>query len=170
MPLTRFANTAIDAVADAREAVVNDIVAYAASDLVCYRAEGPQELVVLQARHWNPILKWAADSLGARFNIIEGVMPRTQPEATLAAVRAAIEPYDAFRLAGLHVVTTLTGSALIALALDNGAVSADEGWNAAHVDEDYQISLWGEDAEAAARRRARRAEFDAAYRWLKLLA
>lgn len=169
MPLTRFANTAIDAVSETENAVAADIVAYAGSDLVCYRAEAPEELVALQSREWNPIVAWADATLGATFRVVPGVMHVEQPPATLAVVAKALTPHDAFRLTGLHVLTTLTGSALLALALSRGALTADAAWSAAHVDEDYQISLWGEDAEAVARRRGRRAEFDAASRWLALL-
>ena len=100
--------------------------------------------------------------------VVSGVMPVEQPDETLAAVAAALTPHEAFRLAGLHVLTTLMGSAFLALALARGDIDADTAWAAAHVDEDYQIGLWGEDAEASARRRARRAEFDAACRFLKL--
>jgi chaperone required for assembly of F1-ATPase len=169
MPLTRFANTAIDAVCETEDAVAADIVAYAGSDLVCYRAEIPAELVALQARDWNPIVAWADATLGAKFRVVPGVMHVPQSAEALAAVAKALTPHEAFRLTGLHVLTTLMASALLALALEDGAVTADAAWKAAHVDEDYQIGLWGEDAEAVARRRGRRAEFDAAYRWLTLL-
>lgn len=169
MPLTRFANTAIDAVAGALDAVAADIAAYAASDLLLYRAEGPDKLTQLQARHWDSVLAWAARELDAPFTTAVGVMPIAQPTAAISAIAAALEPHEAFRLTALHVLTTLTGSAILALAHAQGALDADATWAAAHVDEDYQISLWGEDAEAAARRSARRAEFDAASRMLTLL-
>jgi chaperone required for assembly of F1-ATPase len=170
MPLTRFANTAIDAVSETMDAVANDILAYAGSDLVCYRAETPDELVVRQSQAWNPVIAWADNALQATFRAVPGVMHVPQPSEALAAVAEALKPHDAFRLTGLHVLTTLMGSALLTLSLARGAISPDIAWADAHVDEDYQISLWGEDAEAAARRRGRRAEFDAAYRWLTLLA
>jgi chaperone required for assembly of F1-ATPase len=170
MPLTRFANTAIDAVSDTLDAVAADIVAYAGSDLLCYRAEAPAELRRRQSQHWDPVIAWAEAALGARLKVVPGVVHVRQPDAALAAIAAALVPHEAFRLTGLHVLTTLTGSALLALALVRGHLSADAAWAAAHVDEDYQISLWGEDAEAAARRRGRRAEFDAANRFLALLA
>lgn len=169
MPLTRFANTALDAVAGALDAVAADIAAYAASDLLLYRADGPDKLTQLQARHWDNVLAWAARELDAPFTTAVGVMPIAQPPAAILAIAAALEPHDAFRLTALHVLTTLSGSALLALAHARGALDADAAWAAAHVDEDYQISLWGEDAEAAARRNARRAEFDAASRMLTLL-
>lgn len=169
MPLTRFANTAIDAVADALGAVAADIAAYAASDLLCYRADGPEKLIQLQARHWDSVLAWAARELDAPFITVTGVMPIAQPAAAISAVAAALEPHEAFRLTALHVLTTLSGSAILALAHARGALDADAAWAAAHVDEDYQISLWGEDEEAAARRMARRAEFDAASRMLTML-
>jgi chaperone required for assembly of F1-ATPase len=169
MPLTRFANTAIDAVGETLNAVAADIVAYAGSDLVCYRAEAPEELVVRQSRDWNPIVAWADTMLHAKFKVVPGVVHVRQSPEALDAVAKALIPHDAFRLTGLHVLTTLTGSALLALAVAGGSLSADAAWGAAYVDEDYQISVWGEDTEAAARRHGRRAEFDAACRWLKLL-
>lgn len=169
MPLTRFANTAIDAVADALEPVAADITAYAGSDLVCYRAETPQQLVESQSEHWDPIVAWANETLPAHFQIVPGIVHVAQPETSLAAFSKAL-PHDAFRLTALHVLTTLTGSALITLALFRQWFSPDAAWKAAHVDEDYQIALWGEDAEAAARRRGRRVEFNAAVEMLKLLA
>ncbi len=169
MPLTRFANTTIDAVVDSIDAVADDITAYAGSDLVCYRAEAPQQLVESQSEHWDPIVAWANETLDAQFRVVPGVMHVAQPEASLEAFSKAL-PRDAFNLSGLHVLTTLTGSALIALALFRQWMSPEAAWKAAHVDEDYQIALWGEDAEAIARRRGRRAEFDAANRFLTLLA
>ena len=169
MPLTRFANTAIDAVADSLDAVAGDIIAFAGSDHLCYRAGAPQELQQVQAGHWDPVLTWAREALGARFTVVNGVMPVEQPPAALSMMASALLPHDAFRLTGLHVLTTLTGSALLALAHARGFLTAGETWAAAHVDEDYQISLWGVDDEAERRRRLRRAEFDAASAFLKLL-
>ncbi|MET0409380.1 MAG: ATP12 family protein [Hyphomicrobium sp.] len=169
MPLTRSANTAIDAVADTLQDVADDITAYAASDLLCYRAEAPVELVELQAEHWDPIVAWVNETLGTPFQVGFGIVHVAQPTDAVTAFAAALRPYNAFHLTGLHVITTLTGSGLIALALDRNWLSDDAAWKAAHVDEDYQISVWGEDAEAVARRRNRRAEFDAAVRFLALL-
>ena len=153
MPLTRFANTAIDAVDDAREAVAADIAAYAGSDLLCYRAEAPEALTKLQAKHWDPIVASAEATLGAPLKVVSGVMPVEQPDETLAAFAAALTPHDAFRLTGLHVLTTLRVRHFWLLRSRAGELSPDAAWAAAHVDEDYQIGLWGEDAEAAARRR-----------------
>jgi chaperone required for assembly of F1-ATPase len=168
MPLTRFANTAIDAVAETLDAVADDIAAYAGSDLLCYRAEGPQKLVEMQAEHWDPIVACANETLGTEFQGVFGVVHVAQPRAAITAYARALRPHDAMRLSGMHVITTLTGSALIALAIDRDWLSADTAWKAAHVDEDYQMALWGEDREALARRRGRRAEFDAAVTFLRL--
>jgi chaperone required for assembly of F1-ATPase len=169
MPLTKLANTAIDGIAGREAEVRADIVKYAASDLLCYRAEGPDGLVQRQAAAWDPVLDWAREALGARFILAEGVMPVTQPAQTLGMVAAALESLDAFRLAGLHVMTTLMGSALLALAHAHGRLTAEEAWNAAQVDEDWQIEQWGEVAEAAARRRRRWEEMRAASRLLQLI-
>lgn len=169
MPLTRFANTAIDAVADTQSAVAADIVSYAGRDLLCYRAEAPAELRDAQAAAWDPVLDWVLKTLDARFTVVTGIMPVDQADSALAAIAAALKPHDPFRLTALHVMTTLTGSALLATAHAHGFISADDAWTAAHVDEDYQIALWGEDDEASARRRARTTEFLAASRFLALL-
>jgi chaperone required for assembly of F1-ATPase len=161
MPLTRLANSIIDAVADAPDPVADEIGQYLASDLVCYRAGEPPGLVVRQAQHWDPVLEWAREALGAQFALAQGVIPVSQPEAALAATRAAI-PRDPWRLGALHVVTTLTGSGLLALALAQGRLSVEEVWQAAHVDEDWNMEQWGRDELALDRRAFRYAEMQAA--------
>jgi chaperone required for assembly of F1-ATPase len=171
MPLTRLANAIIDGVTDSPVAVAADIEKYLASDLLFYRVHAPAELCARQAQHWDPILAWARDTLGAHFQLGEGVVHVTQPEAALRAAAAAIPadpipadpiPADSWRLGALHAVTTLTGSALIALALSRGVLSAEAAWQAAHVDEDWNIEKWGSDELALARRASRFAEFAAA--------
>jgi chaperone required for assembly of F1-ATPase len=163
MPLTRLANTAIDGVAPRREAVIDDLSAYAGTDLLAYRAGDPERLVRAQAEAWDPILDWAHRDLGARFILGEGVMHVTQPDTTVAALRRAIEETEGpFRLAALHTLTTLSGSLVLALAVLRGQVGPTDAWTAAHVDEAYQASVWGRDAEAEARHAVRQAEFEAA--------
>jgi chaperone required for assembly of F1-ATPase len=161
MPLTRLANTIIDGVAPDREPVAADIAKYLGSDLVFYRASTPEGLVSSQAGHWDPILTWARETLGARFVLSEGVMFVAQPEGALAAARAAI-PSDPWRLGATHVITTLTGSALIALAVAVGQLSVEQAWAAAHVDEDWNMDFWGRDELAMQRRAARFVEMQAA--------
>ncbi len=158
MPLTRLANAIIDGVTDSPAAVAADVEKYLASDLLFYRARAPAELRARQMLHWDPMLTWARDTLGAQFKLAEGVVHVTQPEAALRAAAAAI-PADPWRLGALHAVTTLTGSALIALALSRGALSADAAWQAAHVDEDWNMEQWGGDELALERRASRFAEF-----------
>lgn len=160
MPLTRLANSIIDGVAPAPAPAAEEVAKYLGSDLVCYRADTPEGLVQAQVRHWDPILEWAR-TLGARFVLAEGVMFVAQPEHAIAAVRAAI-PSDPWRLGAVNVITTLTGSALIALAVLHGRLSVDDAWAAAHVDEDWNMSLWGRDEVALDRRAKRFAEMQAA--------
>lgn len=170
MPLTRLLNVAIDRVAGEAEAVAADIANYAGTDLVCYRAAEPDELVQAQADVWNPVLAWTHETLGARLVLSQGVTHVRQPDSALAAVRAEIDSLPKpFGLAALATVTVLTGSILLAVMLACGAIPADAAWKAAHVDEDWNIARWGEDAEAQARRAARRAEFDAAAKVLAAL-
>jgi chaperone required for assembly of F1-ATPase len=155
MPLTRLVNVAIDGVTGETAAVRADIVGYAGSDLICYRAEGPEGLVAAQARAWDPVVTWAREVLGAHLRRTEGVMFVRQSDAALAAVRAAIAHLDPLALTAVHVATTLTGSAMLALALLHGRLRVDEAWAAAHVDEDWNIAQWGADAEAMQRRAKR---------------
>jgi chaperone required for assembly of F1-ATPase len=163
MPLTRLLNSAIDGVAHTMAETRADILGYAGSDLLCYRAEEPETLAARQAQAFDPVLRWAAESLGARFNVTAGVMHVAQPPEALAAIGAPLDAYDdPVALAALSVMTTLTGSALLALAVAHGFLLADAAWRAAHVDEDFQAERWGADAEAVARRKARWREFEAA--------
>jgi len=161
MPLTRLVNSIIDGVATGPAPVAEEVAKYLGSDLLCYRADTPAGLVTRQAQHWDPILDWAREALGARFVLAEGVMFAAQPDLAIAAASAAI-PSDPWRLGAVNVITTLTGSALIALALAQGRLSVDEAWAAAHVDEDWNMAQWGRDEAALARRATRFAEMQAA--------
>lgn len=167
MPLTRLANAVIDAVADKPAPVAEEIAKYLGSDLLFYRADAPAGLVEGQAHAWDPVLAWARDQFGARFVLAQGVIYVPQPHDAVTAVRAAV-PAEPWRLGALSSITTLTGSALLALALAQGALDAKAVWAAAHVDEDWQMSQWGRDELALARRKDREAEFQAAVTVLKL--
>src|ERR1700758_203063 len=136
MPLTRLANTIIDGVVDAPGPVAAEVERYLACDLVFYRAPGPAGLVLRQAKAWDPVLAWAREAMGARFVLAEGIAFVAQPAQALAAAGSAI-PRHPWRLGAVHTITTLTGSALIALAVAAGAISRDDAWTAAHVDDDW---------------------------------
>ena len=163
MPLTRLLYAAIDEVEPNAERVAAEIVKYAGSDLTCYRDAENARLGARQAAHWDAPLAWVREALGARFNLAAGVKFIAQPQETLAAIaRMVSETPKPFALAALHSATTLTGSAILALALARGRLSADEAWAAAHVDEDFQNEHWGVDEEARVRREARWREMEAA--------
>ena len=167
MPLTRLANSALDGVARTMAETAAEVQKFAESDLVCYRAADPATLVVAQAEAWDPVLDDARDALGARFVTTQSIVFVAQPEAALAAVREAVAavaagPAAALRLAALSVMTSLTGSVLIALAVARGAMDVDAAWAAANVDEDYQMRHWGADADALARRERRHRDMVAA--------
>ena len=161
MPLTRLVNTAIDGVSGAQTPVKQDIAAIAANDLVIYRADWPDGLVARQRAAWDPVVEDAECRFGVRLVLTEGVMPVAQEAALAPAVTAAL-PDAPLPLAALHQVTTLTGSAFLAIAVHAGALPFDAAWSAAHVDEDWNIARWGEDGEAAARRAARYRDAEAA--------
>ena len=168
MPLTRFANSVVEAVVDRAELVRDDVAKYLHSDLLFYRAGHPEALVAREAAHWDPVLFWAADELGAHFILAEGIVHVRQPEQAVEAARAAL-PSDSWSIAALHVVTTLTGSALLALALFHRVRDPDSVWAAAHVDEDWNADTWGVDEEVAARRAARLIDFRAVVAILQAL-
>lgn len=168
LPLTRLANTAIDGVAGREADVASDIVAYAATDLVCYRADYPAELEARQAALWDPILSFIRSHYHATFAISHGVRHVAQPGASLQAIEGVVSRLDPFALAALHVMTSLTGSALITLAHVGGFLDAESAWRAAHVDEDWQMATWGEDFEASVRRHKRFSDFECASRFFIL--
>jgi chaperone required for assembly of F1-ATPase len=171
MPLTRLANSIIDGVVPAPEPVAAEIEKYLGTDMLFYRAPEPAGLIALQRQHWDPVIAWAHETFGARFVLAEGVVHVEQLAESLAKTRAVISANvgnttgsvaSAWRLGALHVATALTGSALLALALDAGRLSSDAAWTAAHVDEDWNMGFWGRDELELERRAFRRKEFDAA--------
>ncbi|MFD0987106.1 ATP12 family chaperone protein [Methyloligella solikamskensis] len=169
MPMTRLVNTAIDGVRGNEQTVADDIETFAGTDLLCYRADGPDGLVALQGEAWDPPLRWAEKHFGGPFHLAEGVIHVEQPEETMAGVRASLSGLGPFELTALHIMTSLMGSALLALAVAEGEMVPDEAWDAAHVDEDWQILQWGEDKEASERRARRKEDFDTAARMLALV-
>lgn len=162
MPLTRLLNSAIDGVADRAPEVRAAILEYASSDLLCYFAASPQELIERQSRRWGAIHAWIKQAFGVELSLAFGVMPVVQDERMLAQLDAAFGSPTPLELAALHVITATTGAALLSLAVLHGHVSPAEAWDLAHIDEDFQIEKWGSDAEAQARRAHRWSEIEAA--------
>lgn len=169
MALTRLSNSVIDGVMLHRDNVIDDITHFAASDLVCYRAQNPADLKQSQSQHWDPLVAWAENALQAEFKVVSGVMPVAQSRETLSAVRDLLADLGSYALASAHEMTTLIGSAVIALASLSGHLSPEEAWGVAHLDEAWQEAQWGQDGEAVARLAAREADFRAAFN-LALLA
>lgn len=169
MPLTRAANVTLDRVIEDRPAIARMVAAYGETDLVCYRAPHPPALVERQAALWDPLVAWAETRYGARLVLAEGVMHVAQPEASVAALRRAVESYDPWRLTPLHELVVLSGSLVIALAVAEGELAPEEGWHLSRLDEDWQTEQWGEDAEAAAAATRKAEDFAAAARLLRLL-
>jgi chaperone required for assembly of F1-ATPase len=174
MPITRIVNSAIDGVKSEMQAVLEETVKFSGSDLICYRAGDPVSLAEAQSAHWDPLLALVRENTGARFICAEGIMFAAQPPESIASIRQAIkdllhnQPEPALLLASLNVMTTLTGSAIIALAVAWGDLSPDQAWAAAHVDEDFQMRIWGADDEALQRRARRWKEMEAAAKLFQL--
>jgi chaperone required for assembly of F1-ATPase len=170
MPLTRIAHAALDHVGGAMAEVRADILKYAGSDLVCYRAADPAALVERQVQFWNPVLAHVEARYGARFFLSEGIRFVEQPVSSLLALGPRLEAItEPLMLAALHVLTTISGSALIAIAVADGALEADAGFDAGECDADYEAGIWGLDEEAATRRANRLADFVAATALLRAI-
>lgn len=168
MWLTRLANTAIDLVEPRRAEVIAEIVNFAGTDLLCYRADHPRALAARQATLWDPLLGWAAGQ-GIRLRPTTGILHVTQEESSLAAYQKVVEVLDPFRIAGLHNAVTLTGSAIIGLAVALGQLTPEEAFDIAHVDENWQMELSGEDDEERARLDRRRSDLLETARFIRLL-
>jgi chaperone required for assembly of F1-ATPase len=169
MPLTRLAATAIDRTAIQREQIVAETANYAGTDLVCYRADRPPELIARQQAVWGPLVEWAMQRYDTALAVTSGIVPQRQSPAALDAFAAAVEGQDDFRLTALHTLTAACGSLVIALALFEGRLDAEGAFTASQLDESFQIEQWGEDAEAAARRKAIAEDIAAAARFAALL-
>lgn len=170
MPMTRLANTAIDGIASDPQAVLEDIIRFASNDLLYYRASHPEALVEAERNNWDPILDHITEKTGARFETTEGITHIAQSKEAMALFSAQLSKHNSpLKLACLHTMTSLTGSALIAFCLAENMISLDAAWAAAHVDEDHNISLWGEDYEAGKRRLTRLSEMTACHRLLQSL-
>jgi chaperone required for assembly of F1-ATPase len=169
MPLTRLAATAIDRTSAQRDLVAAETAGYAGTDLVCYRAESPPALTARQHAVWQPLIDWAATRYDAALAVTTGVVPTPQSSAALRAFAAAVAAQDDFRLTALHTLTAASGSLVIALAILEGRLDAEAAFAASQLDETFQIETWGEDPEAAARRRALAADIAAAARFIALL-
>ena len=169
MPLTRLATTTVDRVATQRDAVIRQTANYAATDLVCYRATHPPTLAARQQAVWQPLIDWAVLRYDAPLAVTSGVIPKSQSAESLRAFAAAVTEHDDFALTALQVATAACGSLIIALALLEGQLDAQQAFATSQLDESFQIEGWGEDAEQARRRRALSADIDAAARFFSLL-
>jgi chaperone required for assembly of F1-ATPase len=162
MPLLRLANTVIDGVAANRDEVIGAILRFGENDLICYRAHQPPELAARQKAGWDPLLDWAAQKHGAKMKVAEGLTHIDQSPDSLAALRQALGNFDAFTMGALHVIASITGSTVLALAVADGFVSGTQAFALSRIDEIYQAEKWGEDAEAAKRAAALAHELDKA--------
>ncbi|HKY80122.1 MAG TPA: ATP12 family protein [Sphingobium sp.] len=159
MPFTGLANGAIDQIEPNRESFAAGIAHYGESDLLCYRAEGPAALIEREAAAWDPLLAWAEQRYDVTFRVTQGIIPVAQPAETLERLSAIVASYDAFSLAGLSTLVTLSGSLICGLALMDGGHDPETIWAASEIDEAWEMEQWGEDAEATARSVRREEEF-----------
>lgn len=169
MPVTQLIYTAKDIIADRRGEVEKELAAYCESDLLCYRAEGPQQLVIRQGQIWSPILEWVRSQYAAPFVILRGVIPQAQPPHAIGNIARALCNLDPLQLAALQTLASVTGSLLVALAVLERQIGGDAAFEVSYLEELYQLEQWGDDPEAAARRAELRQEIAAVCRFLDLL-
>ncbi|WP_212523658.1 ATP12 family protein [Actibacterium sp. MT2.3-13A] len=169
MPVTRAANAAIDKVAAQFDEVAGLIAAYGGTDLLCYRAETPEELAARQAEAWDPLLDWAESALGAWLTPTAGVMHVAQSEPALGALSARVHRLDPFELTALHDLVGLSGSLVIGLAALEGWADAETLWALSRIDETWQEDLWGADEEAAETAARKKQQFRQALHFFELL-
>jgi chaperone required for assembly of F1-ATPase len=170
MPLMQMAMTGIDVIGKNRAIVVNQLVAYGESELLCHRAEGDDALAAKQQQVWQPLLDWCAQRFGASLNIGTGIMPVHQPPENVQALRKAVTGYDDFHLAGLGQAAGVAGSLVLALALAEKQLTPEQLFDAAELDATHQMEHWGEDAEVTARHAGIRHDLALCERWFALLA
>lgn len=169
MPMTGLANAAIDRVAGDPDGFAGPIAAYAETDLLCYRADAPPDLVRRQQATWDPLLAWARTRYDVHFVVTDGIVHAAQPPETIARLGTALHARTPFALAAMQPLVTIGGSLVTALALAEGEIAADAAFAATHLDELWQAEQWGEDTLAIQARTARRDDFLAAARFLSLL-
>ena len=162
MPITRILNVAFDRVSENHISVVETVGSYATSDLLCYRANGPEKLVIRQHEYWDPILEWGQQTFKLNFNVTDSILPVEQPESTILKIKEVLREYNPIQLTAIHTVTTICSSVLLALALEKEAFERETIWNATNVDEDWNIEHWGEDEELMLSRKIKRQDFIAA--------
>ena len=168
MPMTQLASTALDRIGPERATILEQLTRFADTDLLCYRADFPRDLVDRQTARWQPLLDWAAEALGARLAVTAGVLAVPQPADALAALHARLDTYDPWRLCAAQATCAAAGSLVLALALTEGRLDGETAYELSQLDETFQIEKWGEDAEAADRRAALRRDILSAERLLIL--
>jgi chaperone required for assembly of F1-ATPase len=168
MPLTQLSATVVDKVGPERQAIADRLIAYAATDLLCYRAEHPADLAALQHASWQPLLDWVTEALGARLSVTAGVIPVDQPPHAIDVLRSAVEGLGDVELTALASIVPASGSLVVGLALVLGRIDDEAAFEISQLDESYQIGRWGDDIEASERRRRLREDIRAAATFLAL--
>jgi len=169
MPLCGYANTAIDRIGNSRQIIFDDVLNFAGTDLLCYRSEEPDDLVARQVDQWQPLLDWAAETLGAKLLVTAGVLPVKQPDESIEALANKMQQLDDMELAGIASLTAACGSLILALALAEGRIDADQAYNCAQLDEIFQNERWGSDEEAKVRQQNLKNDIASAALFLSLL-
>ena len=169
MPMFQFSLTALDRVAPQRHVIIDEIASYGASDLLCYREAQDRNLKQHQQKVWQPYLAWFEEQFEVSLSVTEGVMPISQSPQAIKRMGEIVAKYDNFALAGLHSLTTLTGSLVLGMAVAKEYVSAEKVTAAAFLDMLWQQEKWGADEEAEQLLLARIESLLEAERYLALL-
>ncbi len=169
MPFTRMAEAALDAAGSECAGIVDNLTGYGETDLLCYRAESPIELIARQAENWDPLLDWAAQALAAPLHKTQGIIAIDQPQSSIEKLRGCVEQFDLFQLTAFYDLVKISGSLIIALAVSRKHIDAATGWQLSTVDDAWQIEQWGTDDEAQLLAKSRQQDFENADLALRLL-
>ena len=169
MPFMTLSSTAVDRVRPRSDDTIDEILSFLETDLLCYRAQEPDALVLEQNEVWQPLLNWCEGLIGSAFNVTSGIMPVSQVPTLVLSARKILRSYNDFELLGLHQFTSISGSAVIGLALSENHIELEAAYQAAFIDDYFQINNWGDDADASLRIANRRREMLEIKEFLDLL-
>ena len=169
MPLTGYANSSIDRIEKNRESILKEILNFAETDLLCYRANEPIDLVSRQNSHWQPLLDWAADTMKIKLKVTTGILHIKQPLRAIDTLAKLLRGKNDMELAGIISLTTACGQIILALALAKGRIDIKEALVCTQLEQIYQNERWGVDEETRIRQVSLETEIATATKFLSLL-
>ena len=145
-------STAIDKISNDKVSYIENVLGFINTDLICYRADGPNELVDLQNNSWNPIISFIKKYIDVELKFFIGVMPSKQSLDIFNRLKTLINSFSDIEISALHRMTNLTGSIFISICILKGDVLKNEAFELSFLDELYQAKNWGIEEESLDKR------------------